>query len=84
MDRLPDDVAAALKAAKPRRKGPRFSVSTEEGRTYSLLRLWENGFAVTEADAPRLRGYVDLLANGERMARCLIVCAEAEAGEVRY
>lgn len=83
MDRLPDDIAAALKTAPRRRRGPRFYVMAEN-ETYPLLELRETGFDIAEADAPRLRGYVDLLHGDERLARCLIVCAEAEGGVVRY
>lgn len=82
MDRLPDDIAAAIRTRAPR-KGPRFTVLAESG-AYPVLELRETGFDVAEADAPRLRGYVDILHGEERLARCLIICAEAENGIVRY
>ena len=82
MDRLPEDVAAALRA-RPPKKGPKFAVLAE-GETYPVIELRESGFDVAEADAPRLRGYVDILHGEDRLARCLIVCAEAENGIVRY
>ena len=55
-----------------------------DGHGFWALELRESGFDIAEADAPRLRGYVDLLHGEERLARCLIVCAAAEGGVVRY
>lgn len=54
------------------------------GDIYPVRRLWDGGFSVAVEDAPRLRGFVDLMRGENRLARCLIVLAEEEDGVVRY
>ena len=85
MDHLPPELAHALHSSgRSRRKGPVVEVRAE-GVRYPVLRVWDGGFAVAVQDAPRLRGFVDLLRGGDLIARCLIVLAEEEeAGVVRY
>ena len=48
-----------------------------------VLRMWKTGFAV-EADAPALRGFVDLYDGAIHLFQCLIVTSEEEGGERRY
>lgn len=86
MDQLQDGIARALHRGAPgaRRRRQRVFVRAEEG-IFPVLKLWDGGFAISETDAPRLRGFVDLIAGEERLARCLIVLAETEGdGLVRY
>ena len=47
-------------------------------------RLWKTGFSVDAADAPKLRGLVDLYDGSLHLFQCLIVASEEEAGEMRY
>ncbi|MEL6794496.1 MAG: hypothetical protein AAFP78_13640, partial [Pseudomonadota bacterium] len=87
MDHLQAEIAHALRQAgesRGRRRAPRFGVRTEGG-TFPVQQLWEGGFSVKVEDAPRLRGFVDLMVGDERLARCLIVLAEEEEnGIIRY
>ncbi|MEL7462822.1 MAG: hypothetical protein AAFN79_02070 [Pseudomonadota bacterium] len=88
MDHLQAEIAHALRQAGEarggRRRAPRFGVRAE-GDVYPLKDMWEGGFSVRVEDAPRLRGFVDLMIGEERLARCLIVLAEEEeTGIIRY
>ncbi len=51
---------------------------------HTVLRLWQDGFAVEEETAPMLRGLVDLYDGGRHLYQCLIIASESEAGERRY
>jgi hypothetical protein len=81
---LPRDVVAALRLAQDdaARKRSRLRIDVD-GRTYPVLRLWDNGFALAD-DAPHLRGLVELYDGGRLLRRCLIVAAEEDSGETRY
>ena len=85
MDHLQAEIAHALRQSSgERRRGPKFFVRAH-GDVFPILRLWDGGFTVAVEDAPRLRGFVDLMHGDERLARCLIVLAEEEdGGIIRY
>lgn len=84
MDHLQAEIALALRQGEGRRRQPRFAVRAEGG-VFPILQLWDGGFSVAVEDAPRLRGFVDLMTGEDRLARCLIVLAEEEEdGVVRY
>ena len=85
MDHLQAEIAHALRQAPTRRRhAPKFFVRAH-GDSYPVRRLWDGGFAIAVEDAPRLRGFVDLMNGDDRMARCLIVLAEEEEdGIIRY
>lgn len=52
--------------------------------SFPVLRKWDTGFALEAADAPHLRGFVDLYDGAVHLFRCLIVASEEDAGEMRY
>jgi hypothetical protein len=54
-----------------------------DGKLQPVLRMWKTGFAV-EADAPMLRGFVDLYDGSLHLFQCLIVNSDADAGERHY
>ena len=83
MEHLQAEISEALQAAKPRRAAKAYSVKTDDG-SFPVLKLWREGFNVAEADAPRLRGHVDIYNGDDRVARCLIVFAKAEFGVATY
>ncbi len=84
MEHLQTEIADALHAStKPRRAAKPYTVRTVDG-AFPVLKLWRDGFTVAEADAPRLRGHVDILSGDDRIARCLIVFAKAEFGIATY
>ena len=83
MEHLQAEISAALHAAKPKRAAKSYCVKTIDG-SFPVLKLWRDGFEVSEADAPRLRGHVDIYSGEEHIARCLIVFAKAEFGVATY
>ena len=83
MEHLQAEISAALHAAQPRRAAKTYSVKTGDG-SFPVLKLWRDGFDVAEADAPRLRGHVDIYSGEDHIARCLIVFAKAEFGVATY
>lgn len=76
-----DDLDAARIAAL--KKTSRLRI-VADGVEYKVLHRWSNGFAVDVADAPKLRGLVDLYDGGNHLLQCLIVASEEEAGQMRY
>ncbi|MCV6595178.1 MAG: hypothetical protein OIF48_19695 [Silicimonas sp.] len=81
-DFLPKAVRDELELARKQslRKKSRMKVCAG-GETFTILRYWDDGFALDAADAPRLRGLVDLYDGGRHLSQCLIVASEEEAGE---
>jgi len=54
------------------------------GQSFTVLRVWEDGFSLDVEDAPHLRGLVDLYDGARQLSQCLIVASEEEHGEMRY
>lgn len=85
LEDLPQDVRDGLDAARKatqRHKGRmRLDVG---GQSFTILRFWNDGFSVDAADAPGLRGHVDLYDGARHMGRCLIVASSADGGEMVY
>ena len=54
------------------------------GREYAVLRRWPRGFAVDLADAPRLRGLVDLYDGQRHLCKALVLASRDEEGERLY
>ena len=82
---VPEAVQAGLDAARiaALKSSSRLRIETADGY-FRVLRLWDTGFAVASEDAPRLRGFVDVLDGPSHLFQCLIVASEEEAGEMRY
>ncbi|WP_436398176.1 hypothetical protein [Roseobacter sp. S98] len=78
------EIQAGLDKARKdaRKKSSRLRVDAGGEKT-RVLRMWKTGFA-TEADAPALRGFVDLYDGSIHMFQCLIVAAEEVPGEMLY
>lgn len=53
-------------------------------RDHECLRFTGNGFEIAADGRPPLRGLVDLLCDGVKVARLLVVCVKAEGGRVAY
>jgi hypothetical protein len=82
---LPENVAAALTAPGDGRKIRRHGlVAVSNGRSFPVREISDNGIVV-EADAAHgLRGTVDILRAGERIARHLVQFAWAKDGLAAY
>jgi len=82
---LPKDVREGLELARKAklRKKSRIRVQAGE-QTFTVLRYWDEGFALDAEDTPHLRGLVDLYNGGNHMSQCLIVASEEDGGEMVY
>lgn len=82
---VPEAVQRGLDSARlsKLKKASRVRIETKDGH-FRVLRLWQTGFSVALADAPRLRGRVDLYEGPTQLFQCLIIAANEEAGEMQY
>ncbi len=84
-DMLPNEVLEGLAQARRARQKRKSTLRVEiDGQWFRVLRLWADGFAVADTDAPRLRGLVDLHDGSRHVSQCLIVASTAADGEMRY
>ncbi|MEX0310857.1 MAG: hypothetical protein AB3N17_11515 [Tateyamaria sp.] len=81
---VPKEVQAGLDSARLQslKSASRLRLSAD-GVTYPVLRMWKTGFSM-QADAPLMRGYVDLYDGAIHLFQCLIVASDEEAGEMHY
>ena len=84
-DFLPKEVREGLELARKQtlRKKSRMRVRAGD-ETFTILRYWDDGFALDAEDAPKLRGLVDLFDGGRHLSQCLIVASEEEEGEMVF
>lgn len=82
---LPQEVREELERARraKRRKRTHMKVCAG-GQAFTILRYWDGGFAVDAADAPHLRGLVDVLDRGKLLCQALIVTSSEAEGERVY
>lgn len=82
---LPREIQAGLDAARieAKRKSARLRVSVGD-RVFPVLDLRSDGFSVDIADAPHLRGRVDLHDGCKHLFQCLIVAGEPDAQQMHY
>lgn len=82
---LSKEVRAGLELARKQkaRRDSRMRVRVGD-QVFTILRHWDDGFALDRDDAPNLRGLVDLYDGGRHMSQCLIVTASEEHGEMVY
>ena len=64
------------------KKSSRLRVSMGS-RVLPVLKMWKTGLAM-EADAPALRGFVDVYDGSVHLFQCLIITSEEDSGERRY
>ena len=82
---VPKEVQAGLDHARRQsiRKASRLRVVTGD-KVHPVLHMWKTGFAMEAADAPTLRGFVDLYDGAVHLFQCLVVASEEETGEMRF
>lgn len=82
---ISDEVIQGLERAKERAIRKENKLCVHMGNNvYSVIRLWENGFALNAKTDPKLRGLVSVFDGSKMLYQCLIVCSAQEAGEVHY
>ncbi len=82
---LPKEVREGLELARKQalRKKSRMKVKAGD-RTFTILRYWEDGFALDLDDAPHLRGLVDVYDGPQHLSQCLIIASEEGPGEMVF
>lgn len=82
---LPKEVREGLELARKRdlRKKNRLRVRVGD-EVFPVLEFCEQGFALDIENAPKLRGFVDLLDGSRHLYQCLIVAAEEKDGQRCY
>ncbi len=85
LEHLPEDIRRGLDAARHRQqsRGTRLCVHLNDA-VFPIRRLWDGGFAVDAARAPRLRGMVDIFDGPRHLLHALIIASELDEGEMRY
>ena len=82
---LPKEVRAGLELARKANARKRSRLRIRVGdRDFTILRHWDQGFALDADDAPNLRGLVDLYDGARHLSQCLIVASSKDAGEMVY
>lgn len=51
-------------------------------QTYTIVRVWDGGFALDADEALPLRGLVDVFDGPRHIANCLIVASESDGNEI--
>ena len=79
---LPAAVRQALEEDRiaGRKRRSRFKVRVG-GQELTVLRYWDRGFSLDPAEAPRIRGLVDLYEGQRHMCQALVVTSREEDGE---
>ena len=82
---LSPEILAGLEEARTRGWQKSNRLRVEAGpQSHSVVRAWENGFALRAGAAPHLRGLVDLYDGSRHLKRCLIVASEEDGHEIRF
>lgn len=82
---LPKEVRAGLELARKANMKKKSRLRVQVGdQTFTILRHWDDGFALDLDDAPHVRGLVDVYDGGRHLSQCLIVASEEEGGEMVY
>lgn len=83
---LPREVQDGLEQARnrDRRRKARMLVAVDDFTLYPVLEFRDGGFALDIANAPKLRGLVDLYDGSRHLYQCLIVASEEDGDLMRY
>lgn len=82
---LPKEVADGLREAHVKRLARKSRIRVHVGDdVYPVLKLWRDGFALDAANAPKLRGLVDLYDGIRHLSQCLIVASSEEGDLMHY
>jgi len=79
---LPDDVYEGLKLARQKSLKRNDKLCVHDGdQAHRILRLWDDGFALDAATAPRLRGRVEIYDGARHLYQCLVIDSEVSGQE---
>lgn len=79
---FPDEVREGLELARKQslRRGDKLCVHDGDV-VHRILRIWDNGFALSAKTAPRLRGRVDIYDGSRQLYQCLIIDSDVKGDE---
>lgn len=84
-DFLPKEVREGLEQARKQRMRKKSRLRVRAGdQMFTILRYWDEGFALDADEAPSLRGLVDVFDGARHMSQCLIVASEEDGGEMVF
>ncbi len=78
-DHLPKEVRDGLRSVRRSTSSKRRMTVKVGGQSFTILRHWNGGFALDEADAPKMRGLVDVYDGPKFVSRCLVVASDDDA-----
>lgn len=85
LESLPQSIRDELHLAQNKAAQRRNRLRVEAGgQSHRVLRMTSEGFVLDAADAPNLRGLVDLFDGSRHLSQCLIVAAQEDDGEMIY
>ena len=76
---LRDGFDLARKRQNARKSRLRVQIGAE---VYPILRLWDDGLAMSADQLPHLRGLVDIYDGARHLSQCLIVASTVENGQL--
>ena len=76
---LRDGFDMARKRQNARKSRLRVQICAE---VYPILRLWDDGLAMSADHLPHLRGLVDIYDGARHLSQCLIVASTVENGQL--
>lgn len=83
MEYLPKEVSAGLALARKSKQKSASRMRVRTGaQTFTILRHWQNGFALDADEATPLRGLVDVYDGPRHVSNCLIVASESDGNEI--
>lgn len=85
LESLPQSIRDELRRSQNNAAQSRHRLRVEAGgKSFRILRLTANGFALDALDAPNLRGLADIYDGSRHLSQCLIVAAQEDCGEMIY
>lgn len=81
-DFLPREVREEMQRARESKNRRRTHMKVRAGgQDFTILRYWRGGFALDAAEAPKLRGLVDVFERERHLCRALVVTSSEADGE---
>lgn len=82
---LPKEVRAGMDIArkKAQRASSRLRLRIGD-QSFTILRMWDQGFALEDDTAAPMRGYADIYDGERHLTQCLIVASGDEPGERHF
>ena len=85
LETLPQSIWNELHAAQKKSAARKSRLRVEvDGQSHPIIRMLPEGFIVDRANAPKLRGLVDIYDGGRHLSQCLIVASTADGHRMEY